>query len=152
MASFVAMARNVYSDEFRAEAVTLSEQIGTLDAAKQLGVRTETLRSWRTRAGVATLRVEETRAATEAVKVDADQRRARLGERLLELAEKSTERAEELIGDANLRDIVGALDYAIKNAQLLTGAATSRTEHTAGKEAAHAVADELKARRDKQAA
>jgi hypothetical protein len=82
--------------------------------------------------------------------LSAQERRLHLGERLLGLAEKSTERAEALIGEANLRDIVGALDYAIKNAQLLTGQATARTEHS-GKEAAHTVADELAARRKKAA-
>lgn len=145
------MGRTSYSDEQRAEAVALYREHGAAEAARRTGVNAGTIRSWVSHGGVATERAEKTREALDAIQLSTEERRTRLGEKLLALAEKSTDRAEALIGEANLRDIVGALDYAIKNAQLLTGAATARTEHTAGKEAAHAVADELKARREKAA-
>lgn len=145
------MARTRYDAATKNRAVALAVEHGPAEAARRTGIKSGTIRVWCTRAGVVTATAtENTRAATEAVKATAEQRRARLADRLLELAEMSTEAAAKLIGEANLRDLVGALDYGIKNSQLLSGLATSRLE--TNREAIHAAIDELAAQRDELAA
>lgn len=141
----VARARRT-TPEHRAEVVAYAAEHGTPQAAQHYGHKAETIRSWCSRAGIATVAAtESTRAATEARKATMEQRRTRLADRLLELAEMSTDAAAKLIGEASLRDLVGALDYGIKNSQLLSGQATARTETS--REAIHARIDELAARR-----
>lgn len=116
-----------YDTALKAEVVALAVQIGPAEAARQHGIKATTVRSWCSRGGVATVAAtESTKAATEARKATTEERKARLADRLLELAEMSTEAANELVKDASLRDLIGALDYAIKNSQLLSGAQTAR--------------------------
>lgn len=148
----VTMSRRApYPEAVRAAAVATAVEHGPAEAARRHGVNAATVRQWVKRAGGVTIRAERTAAATEAHVASMEERRTRLADRLLELAEMTTEQASTLIGEASLRDLIGALDYAIKNSQLLTGAATARTEHTGGKDAAHTIADELAARRQKAA-
>lgn len=146
------MSRARYDENFRQQAIALAVEIGPADAARQLGVKAATLRSWCSRADVATDAARETtKAATEALKATAEERRALLATKLLTIAELAAEQELAMIADASLRDVVGARTRAIHDHQLLTGAATSRTEH-AGKDAAHTIADELAARRKAKAA
>lgn len=144
------MARPVYDDAFKAEAIALAVEHGPAEAARSVGVRAGTVRAWCSRAGVATVTAaESTRAATEVRLATMEQRRTQLADRLLAIAEMSAEQAVGLVGDASLRDLVGAWDYAIKNSQLLSGGATARDTHEA--EPAHAVVDEVAARRNRAA-
>lgn len=145
------MQRSSYTAEFRADAVALSEQVGSPEAARQLGVAPQTLRSWRTRAGVAALQVGRTAAATEAHKASAEERRTRLADRLLEIAELSSEHALTIMADAKLSEVVGLFTRAIHDHQLLSGAATARTE-LGTVDAAHGLIDELAVKRRKKAA
>ena len=72
--------RIVRSDEYKTEAVKLAETVGFTEAAKQLGVHTTQLYSWRNK-----LRVKETRSEAEIRLLEENARLTR------ELAEKKQE-------------------------------------------------------------
>ena len=146
------MARKSYTAEQRAEAVDLYREHGAAEAARRTGITAGSIRSWASRSGVATERREELEAGIAAAAVSHEARRATLAEKMLLIAESAADQELTMIEHAKLRDVVGARTRAIHDHQLLTGAATGRTEHTAGKEAAHAVADELEERRKKKSA
>lgn len=147
------MARHPrYPRDLKLEVIAYAEEHGAPAAAAKYEIHPPTVRSWCSRAQVATNGTEKTMRAVEAHKATMEERRVRLADRLLELAEMSAEHAGPLIAQASLRELVGAWDYAIKNSQLLAGHATARTEHGAEPEKVRAVADELAARRAKHAA
>lgn len=150
------MGRSTYSDEVKARAVALARDHGPAQAARLLAAdgitaKPGTIRSWASRAGVATVAATNTRAATEVRLATAAERRARLADRLLEIAEMASEHALATMGEARLSEVVGLFTRAIHDHQLLTGAATSRQEH-ASPDKAHGLVDELAARRAKTAA
>lgn len=68
------------SDEYRKEAVKLADTVGAAEAAKQLGIQTSQIYSWRGK-----LRVKETRTEAEIRLMDENARLTR------ELAEKKQE-------------------------------------------------------------
>lgn len=143
-----------YPSEVRARAVELYLEHGAAEASRRLvaeghpKVRANTIAAWAVRAGVTLTRSENVQASIERSHASIEERRVRLADQLMDLAKQSAEQASQAIADASLRDLVGAWDYAIKNAQLLTGAATARTE-TLGDPKAKAieVLDELAERR-----
>lgn len=141
------MARKVYPDETQARAVLLYLEYGAAEAARRVGVPAGTIRSWASRADVATTRLAEIDAHVEALQASAEERKAALALKMLLIAEKAAEAELDKIGDAPLFQVVGARTRAIHDHQLLTGAATARSEHLAPTEAAHAVIDEVAERR-----
>ena len=82
------MPASKYTDAQRAEALTLYEAEGPTAAGKKLGIPKETIMSWAKRAGVHTVRTDNTRAAVEAKVVDGRLRRANIADRLYGQAEK----------------------------------------------------------------
>jgi transposase-like protein len=149
----VTMSRRApYPEAVRAAAVATAIEHGPAEAARRHGVAAATVRQWVKRAGAVTVTHDRMRATVEGVQLSREVRRERLADRLLEIAELSTDKAVAMMEDATLRDVVGLFTRAIHDHQLLSGAATARTEHTGGKDAAHTIADELAARRQKTAA
>ena len=146
------MARPLHPDETKRAVIAYATEHGFADTYTQWpDLNRATIRSWCSRAGVATGGTEKTRAATAQIVATREERRERLADRLLELAEMSAEHAQTLIGDANLRDVVGLFTRAIHDHQLLIGAATTRSETVAAEEL-HALVDDLADRRAKHAA
>lgn len=88
------MARRVYTNEEKAEALRIYEAEGPSAAEKQLGIPKATVASWARRAGVHTVRTENVRARVEAAQLDNAERRANLVKRLYGLAEASADLLE----------------------------------------------------------
>ena len=120
-----------YDETFRQQAVDLAVTEGTNEAARQLGIGQATVSRWVRAAGLGTFHSERTAAATEARRLEWEQRRVELAHEQGRVAAKALAKAEAAMDD----DTAGkAKDYAltmailVDKAQLLTGAATSRTE------------------------
>ena len=151
------MSRATAPKEVRARAVALFRDHGATDVARILadeghpGIRPATIRQWATRAGVKSERVTMTGPVIEAAKLSVEERRTALALRMLEIAEQAAAQELSLITESDLRSVVGARTRAIHDLQLLTGAATSRTESVEAEEL-HALIDELADRRAKHAA
>lgn len=65
------MARRVYTDEEKAEALRIYEAEGLAAAARFAGVSKTSIRRWAEAAGIVTEPSQKTEAATEAAKIDA---------------------------------------------------------------------------------
>lgn len=129
------MPRPVYTDAQKAEALDLYESLGAAEAQRRTGINAGTIRSWASRAGVATAAAETTRAATEVSTAQrihrAEEFRTQMVATLAEVARTAAAKELALLqsGKATLHEVVGARTRAIHDLQLLTGAATGRTEH-----------------------
>lgn len=147
--------RAPYPAETRRRALELYLEHGSAETARILKaegieVPANTVAQWGTRAGVTVTRSQNVEASIQAAVRSAAERRARMADRLLDIAEQALERELALIGKADLRDVVGARTRAIHDHQLLSGAATTRTE-TLSPEQVHGLINELAARREKVA-
>ncbi len=156
------------STERKTEVVAYAVDHGPAEAAKHYGIKATTVRSWCSRAGVATDASERTKAATESAQARRLAKREELRTLMIEKAVDLVHRMDEVHIDYRGKDAdqvtfpkapaQACQQYATAAAILLDkfrlemGEATGRTEHTAGKEAAHALADELAARRAQKAA
>lgn len=129
-----------WSAEDRQRAITLAQEVGKAEAARQLGMPAGTIASWLHRAGigVAPEMTERMALATAVRQVTMAERKAALAERLAELAHKATAQLAAKIDadEVNARDLVAALTAAVDRLQLLTGEATQRTEATVSGEPA----------------
>ena len=85
------MAKRVYSDEQREEALRLYEVVGPSEASEQTGVPKSTIRSWAKSAGVRTVRTQNAREATEAAQADKKAIRAELSLGLMQDAQRMRE-------------------------------------------------------------
>ncbi len=122
------MARRSYTPDEKADALAAYVEHGPREAAAITGIPSSTIQSWAKAAGLRTKRNERTAAAVDAIKLSAEERKARLADDLLRIAEMAVGLEVAKMPAADLRDIVGARTRAIHDAQLLTGNATSRTE------------------------
>jgi hypothetical protein len=152
------MARVTYPKEARERAVLLFRDHSAGEVAAILhaeghsrDITAALVRKWASRAGVQSERAEIVAPMLEAAAVSVEHRRAVLAETMLAIAEQAAAKELELIDSADLRSVVGARTRAIHDLQLLTGAATSRTEQAAP-EKAHGLVDELAARKARNAA
>lgn len=123
------MPKRRYTPDERTAALALYAEHGPTAVQDTLGIPKGTVTGWAKAAGIGTVRNERTAAATEAMALDAAERRARLADRLLGIAEMSVDQQAELIRRSDLRDVVGAGTRAIHDHMLLSGAATERHEH-----------------------
>lgn len=174
------MPRKSYTAEQRAEAVDLYREHGAAEAARLTGITAGSIRSWASRLGVATERREELEAGVAVASVTMEHRRLALASGLMDDIEKlrsqlfaptatnqamvvsdgardgsHVEVVEVKQAEPTFRDkqaAITSIAIAVDKVQLLTGAATSRTEHTAGREAAVGALDELEKRRRAKAA
>lgn len=123
------MSRARYDENFRQQAIALAVEIGPADAARQLGVKAATLRSWCSRADVATNGTENTRAAVEAKRAKWEDRRADMVHQIGDTAQQALTRASQAIASGKPTD---AKNYAttmailVDKAQLLSGGHTAR--------------------------
>lgn len=138
-----------YSDEVRAEALSLYREHGPAEAGRRLGIPAKTISSWAARAGVqADAREQVTAAATEAARQSWAERRARLADELGAAAEEFLVAARGA-GARTARDYMAALAAAVDKAQLLSGAATERSE-TIRHDRVDAAVDELLAEMERR--
>lgn len=129
-----AMGRTRYTPQQKADALDLYAAHGPAEAERRTGIPKGTIASWASRAGLATVAADVTRAATEVSAARrhyvAEEFRTQMIETLADIATKAA--AKELAILANehpsLDKVVGARTRAIHDLQLLTGAATGRTE------------------------
>jgi transposase-like protein len=126
------MTRRSYTAAEKAEALELYRTDGPTIVEERLGIPKGTVSEWGKAAGIQTVRTEQTAAATETARVEWEHRRVALAHRMGAVAERALERSQEAIDAGKARD---AQTYATTmailadKAQLLTGAATSRSEH-----------------------
>lgn len=113
--------------EHRAQVVAYAVEHGVTTAAKHYSHGKGTVSKWVSAAGE-TVSSDRNAAAVAQVRADAEARKVRLAEKLLEIAELGANLELVLMPDAGLRDVVGARTRAIHDHQLISGAATSRSE------------------------
>lgn len=130
-----------WSDEDRQRAITLAQEVGKAEAARQLGMPAGTIASWLHRSGISLTTpqaLEQMRPAVERKMMLTAERKAVLADHLADLAYRATAQLAAKI-DADVvsaRDLVAALTAAVDRLQLLTGEATQRTEATVSGEPA----------------
>lgn len=88
------MAKRVYTNEQKTEALRIYEAEGTSAASKQTGIPKSTIDQWARKAGVRTVRTENVRARVEAAQLDNAERRANLVKRLYGIAEAGVDLLE----------------------------------------------------------
>lgn len=89
------MSRRVYTDEEKAEALTLYETVGPAEAARQSGIPKGTIAAWAKRTGVRTSATQNVREANEAQSENFKARRGRIIADLYGLAEDSVKLLKE---------------------------------------------------------
>lgn len=130
------MSRRTFTEAEKAEALALYAEVGKAEAARRTGISAGTIGAWASRAGVATVAADVTRAATDVSAARrtyvAEEFRTQMVEALARVAVFAAAKELERLagGKASLHEIVGARTRAIHDLQLLTGAATGRTELT----------------------
>jgi hypothetical protein len=149
------MSRVTTPETVRARACELFRDHGATDVARILAteghvVKPATVRQWAKRAGIVSERRDTVTPMLEGAAISHEERRVRLAEQMLTIAEAAAAQELELLADADLRSVVGARTRAIHDFQLLTGAATTRAEH-GGTDKAHGLVDELAQRRQRSA-
>jgi transposase-like protein len=132
------MAKRSYTPEQRTQALELYRTDGPTAVQAQLGIPKATVTDWAQSSGVRTVRNEKTAAAVEAKRVKWEDRRLELAHEMGRVAAKALKRAERELADGTGRDAQAyatTMAILIDKAQLLTGAATSRHEHTSSVDA-----------------
>jgi transposase-like protein len=127
------MGRRRYSPEQKAEALALYAEVGAAEAARQTGIAKGTLQSWAHRTGVATTCNEQRQANVDALKAKWDERRQEMIHEIGAVAQMALARTEQAIATSRSREakeFATTMAILVDKAQLLSGAATSRTETT----------------------
>lgn len=156
------MARRSWTAEERAAALDAYREHGLSAASSMTGVPKPTLHRWATAEGIDTDAVTErsTERNRAAAQVAASRRayvaeefRTEMVAQLAALAREAVAHERALLASSDLRAVVGARTRAIHDLQLLTGAATGRTETLeADRQRALELIDELAARRAQRGA
>ena len=142
----MAEGRKVYTDEEKAEAIRLAVEVGQSEAARQTGINKGTIAAWCSRGKVHTVATERTREAVEAHKVNAEERREKIKETLLDrvdtLLEWVVSQTIDYVGAngrevtrprpsaGDVRNLVIALSVMLDKIELLSGKATSNSTVT----------------------
>lgn len=138
------MARHSYTDEQKRKALELYRTDGPTAVQEQLGIPKSTVRQWARKAGVCTVRVAKTHAATEAAAADNAVHREALKlearVRALDLIDRMERAHVEFVGKDGRRETLdkatatACREYAvaagilIDKAELLDGRATGRMD------------------------
>ncbi len=129
--------KRTYTDEERADALARYVSDGLAAAAKATGIPSGTIASWATRTdGVRSLaheNKERMRAALEASDLRWQAHKVDLVKQFAGMVEVAIAMAHDSAEDGNVRDMQGALTsaaIATDKAQLLSGGATGRIEHS----------------------
>jgi transposase-like protein len=126
------MTRRSYTAAEKAEALELYRTDGPTIVEERLGIPKGTIAAWAARTGTQTVCIETTAARVVAKRLKWEERRADLADDIGNLARIALERATRLAEEGNTReakDLATTMAIAVDKAQLLTGAATSRSEH-----------------------
>lgn len=135
------MTRRPHTDAERAEALAVYAEVGLAEAHRSTGIPKPTLHRWAVAAGLDTSEVVErsvernrvaAQASAAARTYEAEAFRTEMVTQLAEVARKAVAKELEVLAQESpsLDKIVGARTRAIHDLQLLTGAATGRTELT----------------------
>lgn len=131
------MERRTWTPSERAEALAVYAEVGLAGAHQATGVPKATLHRWAKAAGLDTVGATErsierntvaARAAAATRAYVSEEFRTEMVAKLAEIARQAAERELAVLDDSDLRSVVGARTRAIHDLQLLTGAATGRTE------------------------
>jgi hypothetical protein len=129
------MAHRTYTDTEKSEALTVYEQCGPCHAAEVLGIPKGTIMGWAIEAGVRTRSIENKSAAVKASSLAWEQRRLELAHEMGAAADQALAEARAQLDEhatSKAKDAALTMAIMVDKAQLLTGAATSRTDHTSG--------------------
>lgn len=138
------MGRPTYTDQTRQHAIALAVEHGPAEAARQLAaqgihVKATTLRSWCSRAGIATVATERTAAAVAANKARWDERRSSMVDEIGEVAQMALDHTRQALtaGDGRTaKDAATTMAILVDKAQLLSGGVTGRVATNAERAAA----------------
>lgn len=123
-----------YTDDQKANALNLWTEHGACEASRRTGIPRGTISSWAKRAQLAPpVAAGRTLDATERARQAWALRRAEMADELGELAAEAITMTREAIAKRsarNARDGAATVETLVRNAQLLDGHATSRTEAT----------------------
>jgi ribosomal protein S6 len=125
------VTRRSYTAEQRAEARAAYEEHGPREAERQTGIPASTLTKMAKRNGWGTRWLAKAENQAKRAHYDAEAFRHRMQELLAEIADTAAKKELSVLADEapSLEKIVGARTRAIHDLQLLSGGATSRTEH-----------------------
>lgn len=148
------MGRRTYSEAEKAEALALYETAGPTAVQATLGIPKQRVTQWAKADGIRTVRNETMIEARDAAMIDWDVRRVRMAHHIGSVAEQALEQTEQDLAEGRIKGKDAAVTMAIlvDKAQLLTGAATSRTAHLHADGDAKVLLDELAERRAHRAA
>lgn len=144
------MARTTWTPEHKTEALRLYQTEGTNAAAAATGVPPATIRSWAHRSGVAANCNEQRRANVQAQQLAWAERRGIMVEEIGAVAHKAlaqTVAALELGKSRDAKDLATTMAILVDKAQLLSGGATSRSDHADPRTKLAHLRDELAERR-----
>lgn len=129
------------------EALLLAEVVGPTKAGKQLGIPAPTICGWKRKDKETDKQIEAQETLSKKrqengervlmrLAQNIEQKQAKLADDLFGTAQLAQQKLDESLNSSTqtnedatwMRAVVGALDYAIKNAQLLSGEATNRKE------------------------
>jgi transposase-like protein len=173
-------ARRTYTDDQKAQALELYAEAGPTAVEKAMGIPKATVTNWGRAAGVKTVRNENAAVRMEAARLTFEERRVTLAHALLddvnrlraELFAPVVQRQAMTVSDGQnmgshveivdihldeptfgeKKAILTSIGIAVDKVQLLSGAATSRTEVTVpADEVVAGLRDELAERRARQA-
>jgi hypothetical protein len=140
--------------ERRARAIELAKHHGVTEAANRTGLDKSTISRWCTSAGISTVGNEQTRNATLAAAQAWETRRQELAHDIGRVAQKALRKAENAVDGEQASDsraYATTMAILIDKAQLLTGGATTRSEHSEPRQRAKERLDELTERRERSA-
>lgn len=144
-----------WTAEQKAEALALYEADGLKTATEATGIPASTIRSLAHRSGVAARCTEQRRANVEATKLLWAERRGVMVEEIgavAHMALAQTVAALELGKSRDAKDLATTMAILVDKAQLLSGGATSRSEHADPRARLAHLKDELAERRQRTAA
>ena len=128
------MKRPQHSEQTKTHAIELAIEHGPAEAQRRLAaegveINPATLRSWCSRAGLATVATERTAAAVAANQLRWDERRGDLCDRIGKVAEKALNVTETCLDKGETRkasDASAVVARLVDKAQLLSGGNTAR--------------------------
>jgi len=136
------MQRTQWTQAQREQALALVAEVGSHETARRLGIPVGTVASWAKRNGVTSPNPELRAGGIRSASLAWEERRLRLKDKLGDAAERFVDLAtsDRVLTDVRGRAVVGgandsknymiAASISVDKAQLLAGAATTRTEAT----------------------
>lgn len=126
------MSRVRWPEATKDDAIRLAEQHGVGEASRRTGVPVGTIASWLNRKGIRPATPEDRSDGIVAAQLAWEERRTLVATKLGEVADKAVAVLLDKLagGDVTVAQTLDVLEAAVGKAQLLTGAAQTRTEST----------------------